>query len=540
MPASRSTFDLPLTNGGTLQVDATIGEILFVVGSNGTGKSSLMYTLHRNIGAPSLRITGHRQIWFNDEAMEMSVREIAGAKTRTGHFDRMEDSRFKDGFHHERAHLSLSNLLLAHNIRQRTIADFVDKRDLQGADAFSLSKAPLLATVNQILLEANIHIAISISSDGSIVARKGGSSPFNVSRLSDGERNALLIISDVIAAEAGTFFLIDEPERHLHHSIVAPLLKSLFLRRDDCAFIVSTHDVSLPVSCSPSKALLLRSHDRSTPVLTWTADLLASGQAFDEEFLYDILGSRRKILFVEGDESSLDRSIYSLLFPNVSVVSKRTCREVEQAVAATQSTADFQWLKAYGIIDGDGKTADEITALRSKSVYALQYFSVESLYYHPKVQRMATARLVQVTGGSLEALLSASQAAALTALGQEKGNLCSRVIHHTARHQLLSQLPTLSGMRAPQPVSIQLDIPVLLAQEEARFDAAIRDCDLDFLIGRYPIRYSRVIPEIAKALTFKNRIEYESTVRKLIVDDPSSRQFFTTVFGDLLTDMQFA
>ena len=41
--------------------------------------------------------------------------------------------------------------------------------------------------------------------------------------LSDGERNALLIGSDVLTTEPNSLIILDEPERHLHRSIISPL-----------------------------------------------------------------------------------------------------------------------------------------------------------------------------------------------------------------------------------------------------------------------------------------------------------------------------
>ena len=79
------------------------------------------------------------------------------------------------------------------------------------------------------------------------MASKSGSKPYSIAQLSDGERNALLIATNVLTVKDGTLVLIDEPERHLHRSIISPLLTHLFAQRPECAFIVSTHDVMLPL-----------------------------------------------------------------------------------------------------------------------------------------------------------------------------------------------------------------------------------------------------------------------------------------------------
>ena len=58
----------------------------------------------------------------------------------------------------------------------------------------------------------------------------------------------MIIAAHVITADPGIVFLIDEPERHLHRSIIQPFLSALFnLRKDDCAFVIATHEIALPV-----------------------------------------------------------------------------------------------------------------------------------------------------------------------------------------------------------------------------------------------------------------------------------------------------
>ncbi len=56
------------------------------------------------------------------------------------------------------------------------------------------------------------------------IASKSGGPHYSVAKLSDGERNALLIAATVLSVTPETLLLIDEPERHLHRSIISPPL----------------------------------------------------------------------------------------------------------------------------------------------------------------------------------------------------------------------------------------------------------------------------------------------------------------------------
>ena len=233
-----------------------------------------------------------------------------------------------------------------------------------------------------------------------------------MAQLSDGERNAFLLAADVLTAKPGTLLLIDEPERHLHRSIISPLLKLLFDKRKDCTFIVSTHELMLPLDTPLASTLLVRGcvFD-GQGVKSWTLDMLKPGAPIDEDLKRDLIGSRRKIIFVEGTAKSLDVPLYSLLFPQVSAVPKEGCRDVEHAVRGLRGVEDMHWVRAWGIVDNDQRSTDDIARLRAAGVWALSHYSVELLYYHPMIIEQVAQRQAALTGADAEALSKAALAA---------------------------------------------------------------------------------------------------------------------------------
>ena len=239
----------------------------------------------------------------------------------------------------------------------RAIADLVRNGNIAEAETQVKSSIPI-AIVNELLRLSNMPIAISVEKQQKIVASRPGSPPYSVAELSDGERNAFLIAADVLTSEPGTLLLIDEPERHLHRSITSPLLSLLFEHRKDCAFIISTHDVTLPADNLSSTTLLVRScvYENSQPKY-WTCDVLPPDMRIDDELKRDIIGARKKIVFVEGAATSLDATLYSVLFPHVSVIPKSSCRDVEGAVRSLRGVEDTHWVQAWGIVDNDRRSS---------------------------------------------------------------------------------------------------------------------------------------------------------------------------------------
>ncbi|MEH2078530.1 MAG: AAA family ATPase [Nostoc sp.] len=366
------TFDLtiPRSAGEPLNLTVSVGEKLFILGANGTGKSSLMQQLYTPHYANARRISAHRQNWFSSNAMDLSPKQKQDYESNMRSGDTNLQSRWKDDFAKQRTSIAIYDLIDAENVRARSIAGAVDGNNIELAKTLSKQHAPI-KLINELLRLSNIPIEISVSENDEVVASKCGGTPYSVAELSDGERNALLIAANVLTLKSGTLLLIDEPERHLHRSIISPLLTLLFSIRHDCAFIVSTHDVMLPLDNPGARTLLIRGCTYAhSSVSGWDADLVPPETEIDDDLKKDILGARRKLLFVEGTERSLDKPLYSLMFPNVSVVAKSNCRDVEHAVSSIRDAGNLHWLHAFGIVDNDRRTEADINQLKQKGVYA--------------------------------------------------------------------------------------------------------------------------------------------------------------------------
>jgi predicted ATP-dependent endonuclease of OLD family len=295
-----------------------------------------------------------------------------------------------------------------------------------------------------------------------------------VAELSDGERNAFLLAAEVLTAKPGTLLIIDEPERHLHRSIISPLLKLLCGRRRDCAFIVSTHELMLATDTTDASTMLVRGCEYDGQnVRSWAVDLLASVAAIDEELRHDVLGARRKILFVEGTAQSRDAPLYSLLFPHVSIVPKKGCREVEYAVRGLRGAPDMHWINAWGIVDNDQRSAENIARLREGHIWALSHYSVESLHFHPKIVARVAERQSQLIGGDPTRMMRAAIERAVNATLAQKEHLIASAVLRQVRRQISECLPTRDDMWSSETVKVEVDLAALRVDEEVRFDLLV-------------------------------------------------------------------
>lgn len=467
----------------------------------------------------------------------MSPADKRHAEASMSQSDYTVQSRWKDDYASHRASIAIYNLIDAENVRARNIASAVDNGNLDLAKTLSKEYAPI-KIINELLRLSNMPIEISVKENEQILASKSGSTPFSIAELSDGERNALLIAASVLTATPGTLLLIDEPERHLHRSIISPLLTLLFAKRPDCAFVVSTHDVMLPLDNPGARTMLIRgcTYSKST-VTSWDADLVPSESRIDEELKKDILGARRTLLFIEGDERSLDLPLYSLVFPNITVIAKASCRDVDHAVSGIRSATELHWLRAFGVIDSDRRTTEDISRFKAKGIYAVSVYSVESIYYHPEIQHKIAIRHASVTGESAESLVRAAEKAAFSAVTPHVQRLSERAVERTLRDELDKHWPKQAEIAAGIPISITIDVAATVNLELEMLSQAVAEQNLEKIIAHYPVRETPVLTEVARKLGFQTRDQYESAVRRLLMDDAEALDFVKSLFGTLSEDM---
>ena len=356
-----------------------------------------------------------------------------------------------------------------------------------------------------------------------------------MAKMSDGERSAVLLAAEVLTAPPGSLLLIDEPERHLHRSIIGPLLGSLFESRDDCAFIVATHEIAFPTDFPDASTVLLRGCDfNGDSAASWDYDLLPANRLHDD-IKRDILGARRKVLFIEGTDTSLDKMLYSIVFPGVSVISKGNCRDVERVVRGLRASADLNWIEPFGIVDGDGRAQAELSGLEASHVYAPPLYSVESIYYNPRLQRKATERLCAATGGEVDPRVAKARVEAMDMIIGQIDHLVSKATARAVHERFLSKEPTRRELEAKGPLTVSIDTDKERACQRDRLRQYIREDNLEEIMARYPIRETGALKRIAAALGFADRGQYEQTVLRVLAEDSSVRAWIRALFGGLHT-----
>lgn len=206
-----------------------------------------------------------------------------------------------------------------------------------------------------------------------------GDEKYPAYKMSDGERVIFYVVGRVMLAKESSLIIVDEPEMHLHKAILNKLWDILEEKRKDCMFIYLTHDIDFASTRIANKRWL-KSYSSSTSGIfeNWEIASIADSE-IPEALLMKILGSRKKVLFCEGKQGSLDRQIIELLFPNFTITPLASCKDVINYTKAYNKISN-KYAVAYGIIDRDFRTKEQLDKLAAENIYSYDVAEIENLF----------------------------------------------------------------------------------------------------------------------------------------------------------------
>jgi ABC-type cobalamin/Fe3+-siderophores transport system ATPase subunit len=115
-------LNIPAISGTALQFTLEVGQILFVLGANGTGKSSLMQRLNKGHRTDARWISAHRQSWFGSDSINLSPQQKRETEKNMHNADLQSQSRWKDDYAGQRANIAIYELVETENADARSIA----------------------------------------------------------------------------------------------------------------------------------------------------------------------------------------------------------------------------------------------------------------------------------------------------------------------------------------------------------------------------------------------------------------------------------
>jgi hypothetical protein len=216
------------------------------------------------------------------------------------------------------------------------------------------------------------------------------SKKYNASEMSDGERIVFYLIGEVICTKENSLIIIDEPENHLHKSITKKLWDKIEQERPDCTFAYLTHDIDFAVSRQDSTKIWMKSYDGNE---IWDYEVLDEESPLPEQLYLEVLGSRKPILFIEGELDSIDYKLYEQIFKEYTIKPLGSCDKVFEATSSFNDLKDFHHIDSFGLIDRDRRTEEQINHINNSSIWVSKVAEVESFLLLEDIVKIIAKRM---------------------------------------------------------------------------------------------------------------------------------------------------
>jgi len=380
--------------------------VLVVIGANGSGKTRFGSWLDSRDIKHSYRVSAHRALGFPERVTPMDLDE-AQLRLFTGHHDKdllTSDALFKHfrannrwGKSPETALLNDFEPLVTLMVSERlTVAEQYLKR-MQNQKEYTSPPTTRLDTVKEIW-EMILPARELLITGTKIEARNRTETvPYHAREMSDGERSIFHLIGEALSVPQEGVFVVDEPELHLHRAIQARLWDAIETARPDCTFVYITHDLEFAASRKDATKIWLREYQSDI----WDWEVVPETEFLPEPLLLEVIGSRRPILFVEGDHSSLDYFIYGQLFPKHTVIPCGSCETVVHSSQSFRKMKELHHNTCSGLVDNDGRTETDIKFLNGLGIAVLPVALIENLFLIESVLVLASEKLGHIPGDSL-------------------------------------------------------------------------------------------------------------------------------------------
>ncbi len=363
-----------------VELDAETG--LVIVGANGSGKTRLgsWIELESNIPNDVHRISAQRSLVMPETSSTMD-NDKAENQLRYGNQNGGKQHKMGSRWGSKPSTFMLNDYaqLMVSLFSEEHHISTTFRQEFKRGEDFSEKGVPTtkLDKIKSVWEEILPHRSLSIG--GAKVEVSPSDQPsqkYNGSEMSDGERVMFYLIGQSLCAPENSVIVIDEPEVHLHRGIQARLWDVIERLRDDCIFVYITHDLEFAASRTAANKICVKSFDGTN----WDWFAVPDIADLPDEILLEVVGSRKPVIFIEGEKGSLDHDIYSLVYPQHTLKPIGSCQKVIDATKSYNEISEFHNIQCIGIIDRDHRNETQLNFLKERNIYCPEVAEVENLF----------------------------------------------------------------------------------------------------------------------------------------------------------------
>ncbi len=376
MTVSSKNFVLPPRVGGEPAYEVGPSECrITVIGANGAGKSRFAVRLLADLGPRAVSVSALRAIY----------------DTRT------REDEFPGGIDAQYAAMTDRSPLINDRLTSRFERMMALLIDEEMHRLFSAKYGNAMASQEPGKLERLIREWESVFPDNRILldggnlrfARVDADDRYAPARLSDGEKAVIYYLGSALLAPENAVLVVDHPGMFLNRAMVDKVWDMVENLRTDLTMVYVTHNLDLMMSRSRrgrSLTVWVKRYDAANRL--WDYDILPSAAEVPEEVIQAIIGTRKPVLFIEGDGvNSIDGKLYPLVFRDYSVRSLGSCNKVIEAVRTFNDLKSLHSMASLGIVDRDRRNEHEVAYLRRRGIMVPEVAEIENILMLEEVVR---------------------------------------------------------------------------------------------------------------------------------------------------------
>lgn len=353
-----------------------------------------------------------------------------------------------------------------------------------------------------------------------LFTREGSDDAYSQLRLSDGEKTVLYYFGAVLYAPENSRVFVDAPEMFLHPSVLKRVWDTVEELRPDCRFIYTTHDLDFPGSRTRNAIVWVKGYQAANEC--WDYELLPREAGISDEIYMAIIGSRKPVLFIEGDTiHSIDAKLYPLVFKDFTIKPLGSCDKVIEATRAFNDLRGFHHLESRGIVDRDRRDDHEVGYLRGKRVFVPEVAEIENILMLEEVVKAVASYCGKNENKVFESVKR-------SIISQFKKDLHQQAMQHT-RHRVKRLMEYRTDGKFTNINAFESHLHSLVRDINARgmYEKLCRDFSLAAQTGDYA--------EVLKVYNQKSMVP-GSNVANLCGLNGSKRAYIDTILAILRSD----
>ena len=397
------------TTGGASPVEVKLKPLTVILGTNGTGKSTLLRQMagseNPRRGGGKLETAGFDPVTFVEGGRIANVPNNLRIGSHDSFDEGISESWGNDIRSAKRGQLRSRTNQIFDALRRETRrvkeehSDRVNEAQRNGHEPPEREEPPLDRAFR---LFSDIFPAIELKADSTsneLKASKYGNT-YDASDLSDGERQVLTLLADLAVHGAGEAVVVDEPELNLNSGLAIRVWETIerevLTRSEETYFVYATHSLSFASRPAVDRVIVLDNRGKVAACVDSPSTLLKNETITSEDYLGALttIVATPTALITEGQDGSVDRTFYQWVIGKkwgrerngVPVVPMQGSSSVRGAVKQEGIWNELQGsTRLVGVTDRDYLSDSQLEGLVDENLLVLDLHEVESYFCLPKL-----------------------------------------------------------------------------------------------------------------------------------------------------------